>query len=198
MDRKIASLIALALFGVAAYTLREAMYLMEADKALAFLADSRGPILIGAYLMGVASVAIIWSAVGLSRDIGRETHGAAAIGGAVLAAAGTNAGFFLAIPQAERAALGTLDASTASLAYDFLVVGVGNVSSYGFALLLGGLALAGLSTKRLPAWVVWTGLGTAIGLLTPIQWALMALAPLWLVACAWTVRSERKASEVRS
>lgn len=198
MERKITSLIVVALFGGAGFALREAGYLPDADQALAFLADSRETIFMGAYMMGVATVAMIWVTVGLSRNLENVASGTVAVGGSVLAAAGLNAGFFLAVPQAERAAAGTLDASTASLAYDFLVVGVGNVSAFGFALMVGGLALAGLSTGRLPTWVVWAGLGVAIGLLTPLQWSVAALAPLWLVACAWTVDATRTTAGVAS
>ncbi len=181
MDFKLSGLASFALFGAAAFTLRSATYMPDPAEAAAWLGETAAGITIAAYLVGLAGAALVWTA-GRARVLLDDGEGLATIGfgGAVAALMAMSTGFFVAIPQAQRVVDGQIDAATATIAYDALIVGAGNVLAYGLALLVGAFALAGLRSSALRPWFGWTGIVVAVALLTPIQYAFGLFGFLWV------------------
>jgi hypothetical protein len=191
MDFKLSGLASFALFGAAAFTLRSAAYLPDPAEAAAWLSETSAGITVAAYLIGLAGVALVWTA-GRAKALLDDAEGLATIGfgGAVAALVAMSTGFFVAIPQSHRIIEGQIDAATATIAYDTLMVGAGNVVAFGLALLLGAFALAGLRSSALRPWFGWTGIVVAVALLTPIQYALGLFGFLWVAFLPFQLRKE--------
>lgn len=156
-------------------------------KAIEFF-DNGTQITAGAYLAGLAAVALIWF---VSRLVERFAEaggggyrlGALAFAGALIAAGALIVAFMYLVTGAVRSGSAEgLQGANATAVLDFSSVLIGNVMAIGFALILGATAL---TRSVLPPWLLWPTAVLAIGLLTPWQWAVSGLVLIWVPLVSW-------------
>lgn len=156
--------------------------------AIAFFEERSSGIVTGAYVAGFAAVALIWFATRLVGRISEAEGGtyrlsAVAFAGAVISAGALFIGYmYLAAGAARSGSAEGILGAHATAVLDLSSIMLGNVMTAGFALVVGAAAMV---RSVLPRWLVWpTGL-MAIGLLTPLQWAVGGLVLIWVPLVSW-------------
>ena len=158
----------------------------------------------GAYLMLLAAVALLWfagslhsSIKGSDGDDGRLS--VLALGGGILASAMLAVGGLVIATAAERFWMtGLLDSGVATAMFDLSGIVVGNGAPLGLGVMTAATGLALLRSADQPNWAGLLSVALGLGLVSPVAWALVALALLWVPAAAvWIYRREKRVSLVQ-
>jgi hypothetical protein len=163
-------------------------FLADSDEIAEFYVDEMGPIVIGAILMSLGALALLWFG-GSLRVVLRVAEGgegrlsalafSGAVGGATLLLASAASQAAGALRGDED---GKIDPGAATVLFDWGILLFGFAAPYAFAALLVATTLVSLRTGVLPAWLAWVGALIALGLLIPpISYAVNALFGLWVI-----------------
>jgi len=134
----------------------------------------------------LASVFLLWFAGSLRRSISSrvgdtERLAVIALGGMVFAAVMVVLGLVAISYPAERVLLhGSIDPGAATALFDLSSGLLGSALAIGLAAAVGGYGLAQLRDEKTPAWLAWANLVLALGLVSPVNWAVIALGILWV------------------
>ena len=186
------------LFLAAVLVMQNFDFLPSQAEAIGFFEERGRSITWGAFLGGVASFCLIWFGALLARRLqsnAASITAGAALGGSIFAAVTTALGLTFLVAGAERTVLGGgVSPEVAAILYDLASVTVGNMAPFGFALLTGAVVVGG--RKHFPAWFVWVSGVLTIGLISPINYAVVALVLLWIPASGiWIDRATKTEKE---
>lgn len=188
-EERVAPLSGLAfvvLFGAGVVIMGYYDFMPEPDQIVGFYSESPARLMTGAYVGMLASVFLLWFAGSLRRSIrsraeGTERLAVIASGGAVFAAVMVVLGLVAISYPAERVMIhGSIDPGAATALFDLSSGLLGSALAIGLAAAVGGYGLAQLRDEKTPAWLAWTNLVLALGLVSPVNWAVIALGILWL------------------
>jgi hypothetical protein len=186
------------LLAAAVAAMRNFDFLPSGAEAAAFFEERGSMITLGAFLGGVACFCLVWFGAILARRLrsgGSATVASAAFGGSIFAAAVTVLGFVFLVAGAERTVLGGgISPGVAAVLYDLASVSVGNAAPFGLALMTAAVAIAG--SEAYPRWFLWVSGAMTIGLVSPFNYAAVALILLWVpTAGIWLERAPRIVEE---
>lgn len=176
-----------SLLVVAAFALdRNTEFMPPASDIGAYYGDGPLRIMIAAYLVLLAAVALAWFAGCLHaslRDSAEERLATLAYGGGILAAALFIMSGVATIAAAERVRIsGEVSTASAVALFDIAQVAVGNGAVLGLGLLVGATGLAWSRQRHLPRWQGGLSVLLALALLSPAGWAALVAALLWVPA----------------
>lgn len=187
---------ALALSGPAAMALLIAAFLVNGfweflpppGRALELLGGDSLRVIASSYLISWAAfLLIVWggSLWGRLRAVegSPAIFAAIALGGLLVTATALVLGATAITTVAERlgAADGISRETIAVLAYDLVGTLMAGAAAVALAATLGATAVVSFRTGLLPRWLNWATAIIAVGLLTPVNWAVMILGALWIV-----------------
>jgi hypothetical protein len=174
----------------------------EAER-MAHLQAGPGRIMIAAYLTILAAVALVW----FSGSVYKWLHAAdddgarlslIAVGGGVLASALTAVGGVATLAAAERLSItDAIDPGVAASLLDVTSIAIGNGAPLGLGALIGACGVVMLRGGRVPSWMGWVSVLIALGLISPVGWAVLAVAIVWVAWLGlWLYRMESVATPV--
>ena len=164
-------------------------FMPSADEALDMFSNRSG-VTGGAYLGALSAFFLLWFSGSLRSFLARAEGGtgrlaALAFGGGVFAAVCLALSFVILPAGAERfATAGGLDPIAATTLNDVSGMILGNAVPLGFAAMLLGTAIGAIRTRCLPAWAGWLSAIIAVGLLSPVNYIVLAGAVLWVAVVA--------------
>lgn len=188
-EERVAPLSGLAfvvLFGLGVVIMGYYDFMPEPDQIVGFYSESPARLMTGAYVGMLASVFLLWFAGSLRRSIrsrveGSERLAVIAFGGVVFAAVTVVLGLVAISYPAERVMIhGSIDPGAATALFDLSSGLLGSALAIGLAAAVGGYGLAQLRDEKIPTWLAWVNLILALGLVSPVNWAVIALGILWL------------------
>lgn len=180
-------------------------FMPPAEEVVAFYGASPLRAMTAAYLILLSAAALTWFTASIYRrlrrldDDGGRLSMLAAFGG-VLAAAMLALSAVATVAAAERLSIvGAIDAGAAATLFDISGIATGNAAPIGFGILIASTGLVVLRSATVPRWLGWVSLLIALGLFTPVAWALVAIALVWVPATGvWIYREERQPELVPS
>ncbi len=162
-------------------------YLPEPPKIAAALEADSTRISAGAYVAAASVFFLLWFA-GSLRSFLRSYEGGAGRMSSIAFAGGIAFAAMVLLPStvmfvaAQRAGQeGGIDLDIAALAYDLFGSVAGNGLPIVLAALVAATGVVSIRTQALPTWFGWVSGALAIGLLTPVNWVLVALIVPWIV-----------------
>jgi hypothetical protein len=170
-------------------------YLPPADKLQAIFSDSPTRVYLAGYIGTMSAFFLLWFAGSLFSAL-REREGSAArlsmvaFGGGAASGVALAAGYTIMVATGARAgAPGGISLAEAVTLYDFYGQVLGQMFAVTLAVFIGASSVVSLRTGMFPRWLGWASALIALGLLTPIAYAVLALALLWLlVVSIWLYR----------
>lgn len=164
------------------------------DSVLELLSRSRR-VETGAYLSAAGGAFLIWFS-GSVRTWLRGMEGApgrlaaVAFGGGVAAAASLWVGFAVLASAAVRAREG-INGDVALALYDVYGSVTGLSVALGLGVMVGASAVVAYRSRGLRPWAVWVSGLLAVGLLSPLSWAFVAVGLVWVaVVSVWLYLSK--------
>ncbi len=157
-----------------------------ADAAAIFSADP-GRIELGALIGGFFSLVFLVAFVGsvagdIRRRAGDERLASIALGGGLTVVVALAIGYrFLNAAAFQAAGAEGISGEMAAVMFRLYTSSFAGFVSFGLAALMGATGLAALRGSLLPAWLAWTSLISAVGLLTPLHGPFEGLALGWIV-----------------
>jgi len=162
-------------------------YFPTADRALEIVASNPAPVYVGALLVGLyGGFFLLWFCGSLYDALRQQEGGSGrlatiSLGGGVVTVIGLAISasiIWVAAARADRP--GGISADQARLLYDLYTTLAATVVSMGLAAFTGAAGIVALRTRLFPAWLGWTSVVIAIGLLTPVHYIFEAVAFLWI------------------
>lgn len=150
-----------------------------------FFTKNHQRVALGAWVFGIAVVALFWFLGSLAAAARRAEGGDGrvsrlACGGGLAGATLVLAGTGTVLMGAYRVDHGGISDDVATVYGDLFNVGAFIAGAFGFAVLLGGLALVNARTPFLPRWLTWvSGLLALELLIAPVAFIGMLLFPVW-------------------
>ncbi len=176
-------------------------FMPPADEVVAHLEEGPLRVMAGAYVRLLAAAGLVWFGASLHESLKRRGDGRLALlsfGGGLMAASLIAVGSIATVAAAERVLINeTIDPGAAAALFDIAGIATGNGAPIGFAILIGaaGLALLGAAGQR--AWVGWTSVVIALGLLSPYGWMILAAVLIWVPAAGiWMYRTDSRQPEM--
>ena len=204
----LSGILAAAMFGVGAALSARGGYFPTAEEAHDFITNESPRVLAGTILGGFyGAFFLIWFtgtvAAALRKAEARTGDGESptgalstiALGGGIVAALGltlSSAVLWVAAARVDRP--GGLTVGEAVVLYDAYTTIGATVISIGLAAWIGATGLASLETKMFPAWLGWTSIAFAVGLLSPVHYIFEGLAAAWIVAVSALLYRQQRAS----
>jgi len=157
----------------------------SAAKIVAYYADHRTGVVIGALCAQIAAVALLFFAAGLrtslrSRETGEASYSTLALAGAVVTSLGLSFFGWTGLAASRAVENGSQDSVVETIhligAYAWMPWAVGA------ATMLIGAGLGGLRTVALPRALAWVTVALGVIALTPGGPITFLLLPLWLIA----------------
>lgn len=184
--------IAVVLFGIGAALLGIYEYLPTADRLVEILSGNATNVFAGGYLGSISAFFMIWFAGSVFATL-REREGGTgrlsmvAFGGGVASGVVLVLGFSAILASGARTgAEGGITPIEAVTMYDLYSQVVGGMLAITMAVFIGATAVVSLRTLIFPKWFGWVSALIAIGLLTPVGYAALALVLVWLlVVSVW-------------
>ena len=161
-------------------------WLPPADEILDFYADNSSSVWIGANLMGVSAFFLIVFASSVSSSMrsgapAQRLFPGVTVGGGLVAAAMLLAHAAVITSAAQRTWTdGGLTTAAATTLYDLAGVLASQGASIGLAALVGGYTAVSFRHRMLPTWLNWVSAVLVVGMLSPYNWAIGALALPWI------------------
>ncbi|MGB8362555.1 MAG: hypothetical protein WCE80_14250 [Acidimicrobiia bacterium] len=177
-------------------------FMPEPGQVVSFYSESPARLMTGAYVGMLGSVFLLWFAGSLRRSIrsradGTERLAVIAFGGTVFAAVMVVLGLVAISYPAERVMIhGSIDPGAAIALFDLSSGLLGSALAIGLAAAVGGYGLAQLRDAKTPAWLAWVNLVLALGLVSPVNWAVIALGILWLPVVSVSMYRRARADAV--
>jgi hypothetical protein len=170
------------LLAAAVLTMQNFSFMPSQAEAIGFFEDRGRLITWGAFFGGIACFCLIWFGALLAHRLQSNAFpiaAGAALGGSVFAAVATGLGFMFLAAGAERTVLGGgIPPEVAAILYDLASVSVGNAAPFGFALLTAAVVISG--REHFPNWFIWASGVLTIGLISPVNYAVVALTLVWI------------------
>lgn len=204
----LSGILAAAMFGVGAALSARGGYFPTAEEAHNFITSESPRVLAGTIVGGFyGSFFLIWFAGTLAAALRKAEEGAGddedragglstiALGGGIVAALGltlSSAVLWVAAARVDRP--DGLTVGEAVVLYDAHTTIGAAVISIGLAAWIGATGLASLETKLFPAWLGWTSIAFAVGLLSPVHYIFEGLAAAWIVVVSALLYRQEKAS----
>lgn len=162
-------------------------FLPPAEKVVDFLNNNASSVYVGGYIASLSSFLFIWFAGSLRSTLiehegGNGQYSNIAFGGGVAASVVLGISFVGILTSALRA--GTGDGITpigAITMFDFYGQLAGQLFALFIAVLITATSVISLRTGIFPSWFGWVSLVVAFGLLTPLAYAVLGFAILWLL-----------------
>ncbi len=162
-------------------------FLPVPEDARSFYEDSPSRIFAGGYILSVSGFFILWFA-GSVRDSLSSTSAdqgplpSIAFGGGVAAGALVVFGSIATLVGAARGGSDTgIGLDAAVVYYDLAAAMIGSGVTIAMAVLIGSASAVALRAELYNRWLAWAGVLLAVGLLTPVSWAVMAGIIPWIV-----------------
>jgi len=204
----LSGIVAAVMLGVGAALSARGGYFPTAEEAHDFITSESPRVLAGTIVGGFyGAFFLIWFA-GSVADALRKAEARTgdgegptgslstiALGGGIVAALGltlSSAVLWVAAARVDRP--GGLTVGEALVLYDAYPTIGAAVISVGLAAWIGATGLASLETRLLPAWLGWTSVAFAVGLLSPVHYILEGLAAAWIVVVSALLYRQEKAS----
>jgi hypothetical protein len=204
----LSGILAAVMLGVGAALSARGGYFPTADEAHAFISSESPRVLTGTIVGGFyGTFFLIWFAGTVAAAIrnaeertgdGEDRAGglsSIALGGGIVAALGlalSSAVLWVAAARVDRP--GGLTVDEAVVLFDVYTTIGAAVISIGLAAWIGATGIASLETKLFPAWLGWTSIAFAVGLLSPIHYIFEGLAVAWIVVVSALLCRQQKAS----
>ncbi len=186
---------ALVLFSIGAALLGIYDYLPGAERLQEVLSENATNVFAGGYIGSVSAFFMIWfsgSVFSALRKVegGNGRLSSVALGGGVTAGAALALGFSAILASGARAgAEGGITPIEAVTMYDLYGQVLGSMFAIAMAVFIGATAVVLLRTLIFPRWFGWVSALIAVGLLTPVAYAVLALVLVWLlVVSIWLYR----------
>ena len=167
------------------------------------LEDGPVQILVGVYLSLVSVAFLLWFLGSLRTKLrvgegGTGRLSAVALGGGVAAATAMVLSFASIGQAAVRADSGEgISPEAALVFYDLYRAILGGAVPIGFAVLIGATSVVSFRTRVFPAWLLWSSVVVAIGLVSPLLFIFVFFAFIWvLVVSVWLFIDGRNESKV--
>ena len=163
-------------------------YLPGTSEVVDFFADDALRIQTGAYIATVSVFFLLWFSGSLKTFLSKAEGGdgrlaTVAFGGGVASSSMVLVSSLIMLAAAARAGVDSgIRLEAATLSYDLYGSIVGSGLSISMASVIGATAVVILRSGALPRWLGWASVAIAVGLLTPINWALLALVLPWVAA----------------
>lgn len=204
----LSGILAAAVFGVGAALSARGGYFPTAEEANDFITGESPRVLAGTIVGGFyGTFFLIWfaGAVAAALRKAEERRGdgevraaglsSIALGGGIVAALGlslSSAVLWVAAARVDRP--GGLTVGEAVVLFDVYATIGATVISVGLAAWIGATGLASLETRLFPAWVGWTSIAFAVGLLSPVHYIFEGLAAAWIVVVSALLYRQERAS----
>jgi hypothetical protein len=159
-------------------------FMPPAAEVAAFYAGAPLRIMAGSYIGILSAVALLWfsgSLYAFIRGIGEDRRRLAliAFGGGGFASAMLALGYLSTTAGAERAQYTGIDPVGAATLFDISSVAV-STAGMGLAVMIGAWTVATLRSPGQPRWVAWVSGLIALGLISPLGWALLVAGLVWV------------------
>lgn len=202
----LSGILAAVMFGVGAALSARGGYFPTAEEAHDFIASESPRVLAGTIVGGFyGAFFLIWF-TGTVADALRKAEkrtgdgptgalSTIALGGGIVAVLGltlSSAVLWVAAARVDRP--GGLTVGEAVVLYDAYTTIGATVISIGLAAWIGATGLASLETRLFPAWLGWTSVAFAVGLLSPVHYVFEGLAAAWIVVVSALLYRQEKAS----
>jgi uncharacterized membrane protein YhaH (DUF805 family) len=169
------------------------------EEIAAFYRDESARIMAGGYMGLLSSFFLLWFTGSVKAALSRGQGGSdrlatIAFGGGVLAAGMVALSYMAMFYGAERASLrGGIDPGGAAVLSDLASGAVGTAAPYGLAALVGAFAIFAIRTRTQPGWLAWISLVIAVGLISPINYIVIAMAVIWVAVVSIRLYRENAA-----
>lgn len=167
------------------------------SEALAHVTSDHVQMMTSAYLSILAAAALLWFSGSVykslrDQDDDRGRLSVIALGGGAVASGLLTVGAACLLAAAERFNVaGSIDPAVAASLVDVSGIALGNGVPVGLAALIGAFGVARLRANPPSLWAGWVSVVVALGLISPVAWALLAPAMLWpAVVGVWLYRNE--------
>lgn len=171
------------------------------DEVVSHLEDGPLRVMAGAYTRMLAGAGLVWFGGSLYKRLKRLGESRLALlsfGGSVMAASLIAVGSVATMAAAERVLVNeTIDPGAAAALIDVAGIATGNGAPVGFAILIGAAGIAMLGAPGQRAWLGWTSVALALGLLSPYGWMILAAVLVWIpMAGFWIYRTDSRQPEL--
>jgi hypothetical protein len=162
-------------------------FLPPAKKVADFLNSNASSVYAGGYIASLSSFFFIWFAGSLRSTLidhegGNGRFSNIAFGGGLAASVVLGISFVGILTSALRAGIGDgITPIGAITMFDFYGQLTGQLFALFIAVFITATSVVSLRTGLFPAWFGWASLVVAFGLLTPIAYAVLGFAILWLL-----------------
>jgi hypothetical protein len=162
-------------------------FLPPAEKVADFLNRNASSVYAGGYIASLSSFFFIWFAGSLRSTLidhegGNGRFSNIAFGGGLAASVVLGISFVGILTSALRAGIGGgITPIGAITMFDFYGQLTGQLFALFIAVFITATSVVSLRTGLFPAWFGWASLVVAFGLLTPIAYAVLGFAILWLL-----------------
>jgi hypothetical protein len=204
----LSGILAAVMVGVGAALSARGGYFPTAEEAHDFITGESPRVLAGTIIGGFyGAFFLIWFtgtvAAALRKAEERSSDGedrtgalsTIALGGGIVATLGltlSSAVLWVAAARVDRP--GGLTVDEAIFLYDTYTTIGAMVISLGLAAWIGATGLVSLETRLFPAWLGWTSIAFAVGLLSPVHYIFEGLAAAWIVVVSALLYRQEKAS----
>jgi hypothetical protein len=160
---------------------------MPTDESVVdFYGASSRRVMVGAYVGLLASFFLVWFSGSIRQKVralagGSDRLAIVAFGGGITAAAAVILSSVANSYAAERVMInGVIDPGGATAAFDLYSGLMGSAVPIGLGAMTGAYAVAYLRGERARHWPGWLSLVIALGLVSPVNWAVMAVGVIWV------------------
>jgi MFS family permease len=193
----LSGLVAVVLLVVVALIANNYQFMPPAEEVADYYSGDSARIMTAAYVGMLAAFLMLWfsgSVHSALRDIDRRLA-VLAFGGGVFASAMMALGYLALLGGAERASLQPpIDPASAALLFDLSGLAVGTGGALGLAALIGAYALVRFQQGASGSGT-WISLLIALGLVSPVGWAVIGAGILWVAVVSIQLYREQPVYE---